>query len=151
VVVVNPGAGDAIQMNKAGLFEVADLFVINKADRPGAREVERDLQTMLDMDPNMGAWRPPVLRTVASTGEGVPELWDAINRHRQFLSSDGALADRRRRRLADELREIVIRRIEQRAEHMTGGSDFDDVLASVVARELDPYEAAERIIETLGL
>ncbi len=151
VVVVNPGAGDSIQMNKAGLFEVADLFVINKADRPGAREVERDLQTMLNMDPNMGAWRPPVLHTVAATGDGVPELWEAVNRHRQFLSSDGALADRRRRRLADELREIVVRRIEQRAENVTGGSDFDDVLASVVARELDPYDAAERIIETLGL
>jgi LAO/AO transport system kinase len=151
MVVVNPGAGDSIQANKAGLFEVADLFVINKADRPGARETERDLQTMLDMDPQMGAWRPPVLQTVASDGKGVAELWAAVEEHRTFLTESGGLEDRRRRRAAAELREIVVRRIEQRAEHATGGRDFDRVLDSVLARDLDPYSAAEEILDILGL
>jgi LAO/AO transport system kinase len=151
IVVVNPGAGDSIQANKAGLFEVADLFVINKADRPGARETERDLQTMLDMDPQMGAWRPPVLQTVASNGEGVAELWAAIEAHRAFLGESGGLEQRRRKRAAAELREIVVRRIEERAEHATGGADFGRVLDSVVARDVDPYTAAEEILGSLGL
>jgi LAO/AO transport system kinase len=151
VVVVNPGAGDSIQANKAGLFEVADLFVINKADRPGARETERDLQTMLDMDPQMGAWRAPVLQTVASDGKGVAELWAAVEEHRAFLTESGGLPERRRRRAAAELREIVVRRIEQRAEHATGGPDFDRVLDAILARDVDPYSAAEEILDILGL
>ncbi len=151
IVVVNPGAGDSIQANKAGLFEVADLFVINKADRPGAREAERDLQMMLDMDPLMGAWRPPVLQTVASEGQGVAELWAAVDEHRQFLTESGELESRRRKRAAAELREIVVRRIEQRAQHVTGGPDFDRVLDAVTERETDPYSAAEEILAALGL
>jgi LAO/AO transport system kinase len=151
IVVVNPGAGDSIQANKAGLFEVADLFVINKADRPGAREAERDLQMMLDIDPLMGAWRPPVLQTVASDGTGVAELWAAVEEHRRFLIESGRLAERRRKRAAAELREIVVRQIELRATRRTGGQDFDRILDAVLARDVDPYSAAEEILATLGL
>jgi len=151
IVVVNPGAGDSIQANKAGLFEVADLFVINKADRPGAREAERDLQMMLDMDPLMGAWRPPVLQTVAVEGTGVAELWTAVEEHRKYLTDSGEREARRRKRAAAELREIVVRRIEQQAQHATGGPDFDRVLDGVVGRETDPYTAAEEILASLGL
>ncbi len=81
IVVVNPGWGDAIQANKAGLLEIADLFVINKADRPGARETRRDLELMLDLT-ELGEWRPPIVETVASTGDGVDELWATIREHR---------------------------------------------------------------------
>ena len=81
IVVVNPGWGDAIQANKAGLLEIADLFVINKADRPGARETRRDLEPMLDLT-QLGEWRPPIVETVASTGDGVDDLWTAIGDHR---------------------------------------------------------------------
>lgn len=151
IVVVNPGAGDSIQANKAGLFEVADLFVINKADRPGAREAERDLQMMLDMDPLMGEWRPPVLQTVASEGKGIEELWAAVDKHREFLTGSGVLGERRRKRTADELREIVVRRIEQRAKQVSGGDDFDRVLDAVLSRDIDPYSAAEEILAALGL
>jgi LAO/AO transport system kinase len=82
VVVVNPGWGDAVQAAKAGLLEVADVFAVNKADRPGAEETCRDLEAMLDMNMTMGEWRPPVLACVASTGAGVDELWAAVGDHR---------------------------------------------------------------------
>ena len=88
VVVVNPGWGDAIQANKAGLLEIADLFVINKADRPGARETRRDLELMLDLT-ELGGWRPPIVETVASTGDGVDDLWDAIGGHRDHQIDRG--------------------------------------------------------------
>src|SRR5687767_11087338 len=94
VVVVNPGWGDAVQANKAGLLEIADLFVINKADRPGAAETERDLNNMLDMNTHMGEWRPPIVRTVASTGEGVDAAWDAVGKHRAYLEASGELERR---------------------------------------------------------
>ena len=88
IVVVNPGWGDAIQANKAGLLEIADLFVINKADRPGARETRRDLELMLDLT-QLGDWRPPIVDTVASSGDGVDDLWTAITDHRAHLLAVG--------------------------------------------------------------
>ncbi len=95
VVVVNPGWGDAVQANKAGLLEIADVFVINKADRPGADETRRDLERMLDLTGADG-WRPPVVATAATTGEGVEELWAAIDAHRRHLDDSGELEQRRR-------------------------------------------------------
>src|SRR4051812_27568642 len=153
VVVLNPGAGDAVQAHKAGLLEVADIFVVNKADRPGVKELERDLNNMLDLNLAIHtgeAWRPPIIRTVASGGEGVEELWDAVAKHRARLEETGELAERRRRRLADELRRIVVGLLERRAQTMFGGSDFDHVPADIQAHEGDPYTAAQQIIEALG-
>jgi LAO/AO transport system kinase len=145
-VVVNPGWGDAVQANKAGLLEVADLFVINKADRPGVQEAERDLNNMLDMNMHMGEWRPPVVKTVAGKGEGVDDLWKAIGDHRAYLESSGELARRRERRLVEELREIVLHRLEQRARETTGGSFFDRLKADLLERRVDPYTAAEQLL-----
>jgi LAO/AO transport system kinase len=147
VVVVNPGWGDAVQANKAGLLEVADLFVINKADRPGAQEAERDLNNMLDMNMHMGDWRPPIVPTVASTGEGVDKLWATIGEHRSFLEGKGELDQRRERRLVEELREIVLHRLDQRAREATKGERFNAVRADVLARRIDPYTAAERLLD----
>ena len=90
VVVVNPKWGDAIQANKAGLLETADIFVVNKADMPGAAESRRDLEQMLDLS-TPGDWRPPILETVAATGEGVDALWAEIGRHRAYLAEAGLL------------------------------------------------------------
>jgi LAO/AO transport system kinase len=146
VVVVNPGWGDAVQANKAGLLEVADLFVINKADRPGVQEAERDLNNMLDMNMHMGEWRPPVVKTVASKGEGIEELWAAIGRHRAYLESSGELVIRRERRLTDELREIVLHRLEQRARDTLGRPGFEQLKADLLARRIDPYSAAEQLL-----
>jgi LAO/AO transport system kinase len=119
VVVVNPGWGDAVQANKAGLLEIADLFVINKADRPGAAETQRDLEFMLHVSAPHG-WEPPILRTVASTGEGTAELWAAVADHRAYLEREGLLAERRARRLAEEVRTIVVHSLERRVEQALG-------------------------------
>ena len=151
IVVVNPGWGDAVQANKAGLMEIADVFVINKADRPGAGETRRDLETMLDMTADAGVgmsegWRPPIVDTVAAKGEGITELWEAVLAHRAHLESSGGLARRRSDRAHDELRAIVARSLEQRAYELTTGDGFARLHADVVARRLDPSTAADTII-----
>jgi LAO/AO transport system kinase len=145
VVVVNPGWGDAIQANKAGLLEIADVFVINKSDRPGAADTRRDLEGMLDLSAPR-EWKPPIVSTVAASGEGTEELLDAIKTHRAFLTGTGDLDARRRERAADELREIVARRLEEEAARAFAGPEFDRVLADVVDRTLDPYAAAEKLL-----
>jgi LAO/AO transport system kinase len=147
--VLTPGAGDAMQANKAGLLEVADIFVINKADRPGANELERDLGTMLDMDQHMGEWRPPIVRTIAQTGDGVAELWETIGKHRAYLEASGKLDERRAKRLTDELHHIVLHRLEQKAYALAGGAEFERLRDAVVARDLDPYTAAEELLTAL--
>ncbi|HEV7863033.1 MAG TPA: methylmalonyl Co-A mutase-associated GTPase MeaB [Acidimicrobiia bacterium] len=151
MVVVNPGWGDAVQAAKAGLLEIADLFVVNKADRDGAAETVRDLEFMLDLSlappPGETAWRPPIIKTVASRGEGLEELWEAIGAHRAFLETDGRLAVRRTKRIRDELRAIIVERLYERAGAVCAGDRFDGLAASVEAREVDPYSAAESLLE----
>lgn len=146
VVVLTPGAGDAVQAMKAGLLEVADLFVINKADRPGVAELERDLNNMLDMDIHTDGWRPPILKTVAASGEGVPQLWEAIGEHRAYLESSGKLAERRLARLTEELREIITERLAQRAAELCRGEVFERLRDDLVARRTDPWSAAEELL-----
>ncbi|HSS09131.1 MAG TPA: methylmalonyl Co-A mutase-associated GTPase MeaB [Acidimicrobiales bacterium] len=151
VVVVNPGWGDAIQANKAGLLEIADIFVINKADRPGAAETRRDLDNMLDMTMSMGEWRPPIVSTVAVAGEGVADLWAAIGDHRRYSERSGALAERRRRRLVDELHEVLIRRVERQVQELEGGDAYQQLKEAVLDGTVDPYSAADELLAKLGL
>jgi LAO/AO transport system kinase len=148
VVVVNPGWGDAIQANKAGLLEIADLFVINKADRPGARETRRDLEAMLDLT-ELGDWRPPIVETVAADGTGVETLWAAIGDHRAHQLSHGTLAAHRRQRLEREFHQILVARVELRIAEVRESGEFDDLTAAMVAGDLDPYEAADRLLAAL--
>lgn len=155
VVVVNPGWGDAVQANKAGLMEVADVFVINKADRPGVRETRRDLEQMLELsretsEPADESWRVPIVATVSTSQEGVPDLWDAIVRHRDHATSSGELERRRRFRLGEELREIVARRLELRAREVCGGDRWDTLVAEVGAGDLDPWAAADEMLKGAG-
>jgi LAO/AO transport system kinase len=147
VVVVNPGWGDGVQANKAGLLEIADLFVVNKADRDGVAETVRDLEMMLDLTGAM-AWRPKVIQTVATRNEGIDELWDAIEEHRAFQERTGQLAQRREARLRDELRDIVLTRLREEAEARCSGEQFEKLVAQVTARELDPYAAAAQLLGT---
>jgi LAO/AO transport system kinase len=146
LVVLNPGAGDAVQALKAGLLEVADLFVINKADRPGVAELERDIATMLDMNMHMGEWRPPIVRTVASGGEGVADAWAAVLDHRAYLESSGELEKRRGRRVTDELRAIVLHSLEAVAWERCQGDAYDRLRDDLLARRIDPYTAADAIL-----
>jgi LAO/AO transport system kinase len=148
VVVVNPGWGDSVQANKAGLMEVADVFVINKADRVGADETRRDLEQMLELSGAFDArsWRPPIVATVATTADGVAELWDAIAMHRHHAESSGLVERRRSRRMREELAEIVARRLEQEARALCGDDRWNDLIASVVRRDVDPWTAADEMI-----
>ncbi|HEX7165736.1 MAG TPA: methylmalonyl Co-A mutase-associated GTPase MeaB [Acidimicrobiales bacterium] len=146
VVVVNPGWGDAVQANKAGLMEIADVFVINKADRDGAAQTQRDLEDALALATRER--RPPaILATVASRGEGVPELWAAIADHREWLASSGELERRRARRTDDELHEIVVQRLHQRARELGDGKTWDRLRDDVLHRRLDPWAAADELLK----
>ena len=150
IVVVNPGWGDSVKANKAGLLEIADLFVVNKADRPGADDAERDLHQMLELGAHR-EWMPPILRTVATDGQGIEELWDGIGRHRAYLEESGELARRRRDRLHDEVRAIVLARLAAEVDaRVASDGGFDALLARVDARELDPYAAAEVMLAASG-
>ena len=147
VVVVNPGWGDSVQANKAGLMEIADVFVINKADRKGVEETRRDLEQMLDLsDLPHDAWRPTIVTTVANTGEGVPELWDAVLEHCEYAESSGLLEERRRFRSSEELREIVANRLRERAREICTGDRWDEVTGEVTEQRLDPWSAADEML-----
>ena len=146
MVVVTPGWGDSMQANKAGLLEIADIFVINKADRPGAREARRDLEQMLDLS-SLGSWRPPIVDTIASTGEGLAALWDEIARHRAHLRASGKLEQRRAERLGHELRRVLLARSAARIDELAAGEEFAGAVKALAAGELDPYQAADRLWE----
>jgi LAO/AO transport system kinase len=147
LVVVNPGWGDAVQTAKAGLMEIADVFVVNKADRPGAKDSVRELKQMLEMSD--AQWKPEVVETIATKGEGIDDLWTAIEKHRAYQEEHGLLEARRRRRVEREIREIVAERFRQRVE--TDAGDLLSTLADdVTARRIDPYAAADRLIDHLS-
>ncbi len=151
VVVLNPGWGDSVQANKAGLMEIADIFVINKADRKGVEETRRDIEQMLELsDLPHEAWRPPIIATIGNTGEGVPALWDAVLEHRQAIETTGELKSRRDFRLREELREIVARRLEQRAREICTGEVWDGLQTQVLDKTLDPWSAADEMLRGVG-
>ena len=148
VVVVNPGWGDSVQANKAGIMEIADIFVINKADRKGAAETQRDLEGMMDLSSfGHDDWRPPVLRTIAATGDGVDELWSTIARHRTRVAGDGTLQKRRERRLRAEVLATMSRIVESRVLSGEGEQRFESLMAEVVARRIDPRSAAASLLK----
>ena len=147
VVVVNPGWGDSVQANKAGLMEIADVFVINKADRKGADATRADLEQMLDLsDLPTDAWRPPIVATVATEGTGADDVWEAVLTHRAHAEQSGDLARRRAFRAAEELRQIVAHRLGERARRLCTGERWDAIVADVHAQHRDPYSAADEML-----
>jgi len=144
IVVTNPGWGDAMQANKAGLLEVADIFVINKADRAGVRETRRDLEQMLDLG-GEHEWRPLILETVATTNTGTQELWDAIVAHRSFIE-DGRLDDHRRARTRSELDKVLAAMVRSRITGLARGAAYDEQVEALLAGRTDPYRAAETLL-----
>jgi LAO/AO transport system kinase len=145
VVVVNPGWGDGVQANKAGLLEVADVFVVNKADRPGADGAVKDLVSMLEFGSHQ-PWTPPIVETVATTGEGVDRLWDAIADHRDHLVGTGLLEQRRRERLHDEVRETVKAHVLRMVEERCRGPRFDAIVEEQGRGDFDPQRVAEQVV-----
>jgi len=151
VVVLNPGWGDSVQANKAGLMEIADVFVINKADRKGVEETRRDIEQMLDLsDLSHDAWRPPIVPTVGSTGQGVSDLWDTVLAHRAHAEASGQLAERRAFRMREELREIVARRLEAKAREICTGERWDELQDEVLSHVTDPWSAADEMLRAVG-
>jgi LAO/AO transport system kinase len=149
LVVVNPGWGDSIQAAKAGLLEIGDIFVVNKADRQGVHETVRDLTQMLELGGERD-WPPPVLTTVASTGEGVAELWRAVRDHRRHLESSGTLGQLRQRRLVTEMEAALFAGIQHRVRSTVPAGTWEELTDQVADRQLDPWTAAERLLIALA-
>jgi len=147
VVLLAPGMGDGIQVAKAGILEIADIFVINKADRDGAANVLRDLRAMLALaGSNTQAWRPPIVRTVANQGEGLDRLVDAVDQHRDWMESTGELESRRSRRARDEIEAIAMIALRGKIQDIHGHDRLDALADAVAAGQTDPYAAADEVI-----
>ena len=149
MVLMAPGMGDGIQAAKAGILEIGDLYVVNKADRDGADQVRRDLRSMLALaERPEGAWRPPIVKTVAQKGEGLDEVAAELDRHRAWLESSGELDRRRVRRARDEIEAIAVTALRARWGDVHGRSELDDLAAAVVAGASDPYAAADELLDS---
>ena len=148
VVLVAPGMGDAIQAAKAGILEVADVFVVNKADREGADATARDLRHMLSLGERRTPedWQPPVVKTVAARGEGIADVVAALDRHHDWLAESGRLDAKRRLRAADEIEAIAVTALRERMGDLRGGTLLDELAGRVVAGTIDPYAAADELV-----
>ncbi|WP_459973666.1 methylmalonyl Co-A mutase-associated GTPase MeaB [Nocardioides pyridinolyticus] len=150
MVLLAPGMGDGIQAAKAGILEIGDLYVVNKADRDGVEQVRRDLRSMLALaERTEGAWKQPILLTVAQKGEGVAEVVEALDQHGEWLASSGELERRRTRRARDEIEAIAVTALRARWGDVHGRSELDELAAAVVAGRTDPYAAADVLLEDL--
>ncbi len=149
VVLLAPGMGDGVQAAKAGILEVADVLSVNKADRDGADATVRELRASVALGADgraAGDWRPTVVRTVASGGD-VAELLDALDRHREWSVSHGRAEQVRRRRAAVEVRSIALATLQRRFGELGSGGLLDEVAAQVAAGGLDPFSAADRLVD----
>jgi LAO/AO transport system kinase len=152
LVLLAPGMGDGIQAAKAGILEVADIFVVNKSDHDGADRTVHDLSHMISLGrreitgPN---WRPPIIRTTATTGSGLDDLMTALDTHHTWLVSHGELQTRRTHRAAAEIEAIALDTLRTRLRHLHGAEALDTLAKQVTAGELDPYAAAEAWIASL--
>jgi LAO/AO transport system kinase len=149
LVVVAPGWGDAVQASKAGILEIADVFVVNKADREGAKESARDLENMLHMGPEL-EWAPPVVQTTATSGDGIDDLWEAIEAHRKHLEGTGRLDGRRRERILREVEEMVLARLRRRMAATLEAGALEELGDDLVAQRVDPYRATDMLLERLA-
>ena len=147
LVLVAPGTGDAVQAAKAGILEVGDIFVVNKCDNPGAQETVRNLRTMIAMaERGEGDWKPPIVMTTATTGEGIADLTAALDAHWSWLDSSGERDRRRRARAREEVAAVAVAALRQRMGGLPGDSRLDELAARVAAGELDPYSAADELV-----
>ncbi|MGW5189838.1 methylmalonyl Co-A mutase-associated GTPase MeaB [Kribbella sp. NPDC004138] len=150
LVLLAPGMGDGIQAAKAGILEVGDIYMVNKADRDGVQSVTRDLRAMLALaERTEGAWSPPILKTVASRNEGVAEVVQAIEDRLEWMRGNGVLTDRRRSRARDEIEAIATTALRARFAHLHGDARLDVLAAKVADGGTDPYSAADELIAAL--
>ena len=156
VVLLAPGMGDGVQAAKAGILEIGDVFVVNKADRDGADMTLRELRHMLTLGsgprsgPSDDSWTPPVLRTVASRGEGIGDVLAAIDAHREWLQRTGVLVERRESRAAGEIEAIALGVLRARMGDLRGDARLSSLSARVAAGDTDPYSAADLLVAGIG-
>jgi LAO/AO transport system kinase len=149
LVALNPESGDTIQTLKAGVMEIADLYLVNKADRDGANQMATAITGMLHMAINSPKWSPPVLLTTAHTGQGIDELWNKIEEHRKFLTTSGELNERRgrqrRREFLEAVEEVLAQRLRDR---VANDLSLNAILEKIAAKETDPYSAALEFLDS---
>ena len=150
MVLLAPGMGDGVQAAKAGILEVGDVFVVNKADRDGADNTVREIRHMISLGDRTepGLWRPPVVKTIADRHEGVEEVLEALDKHREWMA-DGELHRRRVRRAEAEIEAIALVQLRSRMGDLGHGDDLTSAAEEVVAGESDPYTAADRVLAAL--
>ncbi|MGW0559555.1 methylmalonyl Co-A mutase-associated GTPase MeaB [Streptomyces sp. NPDC003016] len=148
VVLLAPGMGDGIQAAKAGILEIGDVYVVNKADRDGADATARELNHMLGLGESRGPgdWRPPIVKTVAARGEGVDEVVEALEKHRAWMEEHGVLTERRAKRAAHEVETIAVTALRERIGDLRGDRRLGALAERIVAGELDPYAAADELV-----
>ncbi|MET9292394.1 methylmalonyl Co-A mutase-associated GTPase MeaB [Streptomyces sp. NPDC003077] len=148
VVLLAPGMGDGIQAAKAGILEIGDVYVVNKADRDGADATARELNHMLGLGEARapGDWRPPIVKTVAARSEGVDEVVEALEKHRAWMDERGVLAERRRARAAREVETIAVTALRERIADLRGDRRLSVLAERIVAGEIDPYAAADELV-----
>jgi len=153
-VVVVPGMGDSIQAIKAGILEIADIFVINKADRPGAGQTAAELRILMHLDPTRpepGAWRIPIVQTVATERKGISELVDALQAHRAYLERSGHLTSRLTRQVQSEVLHLIEQHVHQALTGAVGEDEWNQLIESVVELRSDPYTLASQLAQRIGL
>lgn len=151
VVLLAPGMGDGIQAAKAGILEIGDVYVVNKADRDGADATARELNHMLGLGESRGAgdWRPPIVKTVAARGEGIDEVVEALEKHRAWMEEHDVLQERRLARASREVETIAVTALRERIADLHGDRRLSSLAERIVAGELDPYRAADSLVEGL--
>ncbi len=152
IVLLAPGMGDGIQAAKAGILEVGDIFVVNKADRDGADTTVRELRHMISLGPASrdGAWHPPVLKAVATKGEGLTDVAEAIDSHRRWLEVSGAGTIRRRDRARSEIQGIALSAVQSRFAGISGAGAIDGLATDVAEGRLDAFTAADRLVAAVA-
>ena len=149
LVLLAPGMGDGVQAAKAGILEIGDVYVVNKADRDGAEQVRRELRTMISLaDRPEGSWKPPIVLTVAQVGQGVDEVVEAIDEHRAWMESSGELERRRVRRARDEIEAIALTSLRSRWGDVHARTELDELAEQVAAGKSDPYRAADVLLDS---
>lgn len=149
LLVLTPAGGDSVQTLKAGIMEIADLFVVNKADLPGKERTTTEINMMLDMKGDMD-WRPPVLCTVSVRGEGIEEVWDSLKKHRSYMEDSGHLMEIRRARVRRELTEQVEYLVKNKIwDRVKEQIELDSVVEKITLRRQDPYSAAYELLERI--
>ncbi|HLI89555.1 MAG TPA: methylmalonyl Co-A mutase-associated GTPase MeaB [Ktedonobacteraceae bacterium] len=153
LVVVAPGMGDDVQAIKAGIMEIADIFVVSKMDKPGANQTVAELAMLLSLDPNRrkASWRIPILKTSAIKEQGIPELADAIQRHREYLIESGMLEQRAQRQVRSELQTLIVQAVQNALRSAVDEEEWNRLVEDITKRERDPYSVARELEARIGL